>query len=1117
MRGSLFFRVVMLLGLFVWCWPVFAEESPAPPIQNVADLPTELIQFNSKVDDMLIGGGGKFLIVHLPKENLLVRIDVAAGKRDKSIASPAAKLLMAANSEKLFLVLPNEGVIQRYDLESLERDLTAPLPDIFPPLSITTGHAAKEPLLFVSQVGNQGKMTFLDPTTLEPVALTNASKNKATFHRDPGCHLAAAANGRVFVSIDRSPGASHGWSLLRLQGNTYEIAEKKLESYNELVTPSADGERILSQHGITNNEAEMLQAEKKFDSRVYFLPSVTGNYQLRLYQGDFGAKEPELSESTAQFSERGEERPFLKLKLQIPYPPHTERATAKLQTDKRLLFFPEQKRLVTLEERSDRLKLVKLDIEALPKPRTRPQFEIVSESIPLAVPGQLWQHQLNIKADAQPAVLTLSDGPPGMTVTPQGAIAWKVPADMPRESTAILHLKDAKGHELYHNLRIFRSEPATVRTGIAKLAPAQFAGESTTLKLPGEGKQLIPGGGGRYLVTSLPKLKRLALIDLVDVKIVGYLPLDADDFRFGASADKLLVANNDKQTLTRYSLPDLKEEQSVPVELPVGAVVVGHASNGPFILYPKSDDHHPLRFDVLAKGSMFFDLATLKQLSFEFNESQNTWRGRDVFAPFIRCSANGKLFCLGEGKSVAVNGEELHFGIKPYLVREAYYGWPNADGSVLYSKTWRITPRMQQRFETYGEDRAQVLIPALEGRLYLSILRQEFENGLPSSPEQIAYVYQEGSSLPLATLPRRVYLPPKFSGGALSDLILPDQQLAFVPAAKVIVNFNSKRDELNFYRFDLAALLAETKPPLYVTSVPPQRIEPGEKLNYQIQAESKQGGVRYELEKGPPGMTIDSGARVQWTAPPRAPRPMNEHPHLTEPVFDKSGLDQGPKPTPNHEELIKITVTDNSGQKIMHSFSLITDDPEPKYIAGKPKPVVVAAEVPKPVAPVKKPPSLLEQARQSLEDYYRLDGDKQPKKSAPRQPRELPQARPQLPADSFQKEERKPSAPEATKQDSPDPLREKILNELNAARAKQQELEARPAQHAADKIGVSRSWTDATSGKSVEGVFLGISDRRVNVRYTTGREVAIPLDRLSRDDLLWLLQPATPANPAATP
>jgi hypothetical protein len=61
-----------------------------------------------------------------------------------------------------------------------------------------------------------------------------------------------------------------------------------------------------------------------------------------------------------------------------------------------------------------------------------------------------------------------------------------------------------------------------------------------------------------------------------------------------------------------------------------------------------------------------------------------------------------------------------------------------------------------------------------------------------------------------------------------------------------------------------------------------------------------------------------------------------------------------------------------------------------------------------------------------------------------------------------------------------------------------------------------RNWTDNTGSFRVEAQFLGLADGKVKLRRKDGRELAVPLERLSEADkqeVEKLQRPAAASNP----
>jgi hypothetical protein len=60
-----------------------------------------------------------------------------------------------------------------------------------------------------------------------------------------------------------------------------------------------------------------------------------------------------------------------------------------------------------------------------------------------------------------------------------------------------------------------------------------------------------------------------------------------------------------------------------------------------------------------------------------------------------------------------------------------------------------------------------------------------------------------------------------------------------------------------------------------------------------------------------------------------------------------------------------------------------------------------------------------------------------------------------------------------------------------------------------------RIWTDTTGEFKIEATYLGLADGKVKLKKADGKEIAVPLDKLSKDDqqLVQQLQVKKSANP----
>ena len=73
--------------------------------------------------------------------------------------------------------------------------------------------------------------------------------------------------------------------------------------------------------------------------------------------------------------------------------------------------------------------------------------------------------------------------------------------------------------------------------------------------------------------------------------------------------------------------------------------------------------------------------------------------------------------------------------------------------------------------------------------------------------------------------------------------------------------------------------------------------------------------------------------------------------------------------------------------------------------------------------------------------------------------------------------------------------------------------------HAGKGAGVERVWTDATGKYTIKAAFLGLKGLNVQLKKQDGRIISVPMEKLSRNDRLWIAtvgarNPAGAANPS---
>lgn len=427
------------------------------------------------------------------------------------------------------------------------------------------------------------------------------------------------------------------------------------------------------------------------------------------------------------------------------------------------------------------------------------------------------------------------------------------------------------------------------------IKPAKLAEESVEVKLPGKVADTCSGGGGRFLIAHLSDVRKLAIFDVTEGKVVKYLELAAGSVRFAAGMNKLVVAYPDQNQLVRYDLTTFEKEdtQPSPTDGTIKKVAMGSASAGPLLVALSGGNGNGFGGQSRLE---FVDPTTFRAVDLAQEQGQNwrQWAHNDHF----RASPDGRVFTVHGGS-----------GITSFTIREAAvkqhqninaYGHvtPGPDGN-LYTGCGLFTQELK-RIGRQPATGAPSLVPAAEGHLHLHIS--------PVAPDRTRGVVDRTAKskwkaeVKMTGEERTVYtfkdLDEVTLDGWTSNVLPPDARLHFAPTAHLLVCVPSTNDRLVLRKYDLLKSFEQSGVDYLYVSSRPRTVVPGRGFEYQIDAMSKRGGVRCKLDAGPKGLAVSEAGKVTWAAPADFKEP----------------------------EQVIVTVSDSSGQEVFHSFELVPGD-----------------------------------------------------------------------------------------------------------------------------------------------------------------------------------------------
>lgn len=402
--------------------------------------------------------------------------------------------------------------------------------------------------------------------------------------------------------------------------------------------------------------------------------------------------------------------------------------------------------------------------------------------------------------------------------------------------------------------------------GVVEIKPATSVVGNATKMLPDAAVEIKLGGGGRFLVMHIPKLKKLAVFDVTEARIVHYIPVSEEKIVYGAGLEKLVIGLTTKGLLERWSLLSGEKEisRATPNAADVNSIVIGAGATGPFVV-----------------NSMLCDIQSLKPLPIKLLDG--------IPPPWGPVSTDGTVYggwkahqSPAESTSFIIRGNELartNAGGVGHVV-------PGPDGRILFTADGIWTTDFKRI--SGGPPPRSYCIPATEGDFYLTL--GSAQGNKPGSMS----LYLVGNDQPLV---KDLGIPHSVTFDSWDrDNFGPWKRIYFIPRAELIVVFPPSNDRLELHRVNLtAAMEASGLDYLLVTSQPPRTAKAGELFEYPITVQSKQGKVTYGLSSGPKGMEVSPMGLVSWDVPEDV--------------------------TATEEDII-LTVKDASDREIFHTFKL---------------------------------------------------------------------------------------------------------------------------------------------------------------------------------------------------
>jgi hypothetical protein len=237
----------------------------------------EEIALPGEVKNVAVGGGGRYLVMHIFDQEQLVVFDVASGKLMTPIPLTEDDLHFAAGAAKLAILYPAAKSLETWDLATMKKERSAPLPAgvALPIHEVCMGSASAGPLYLYS------------PSAKRTLAMSITSSQAGEVRWNKFGPFGAYGPTRLRVSPDGAMllGYGGGWA-----GLEYATIKKgrQLDNFHDLpfsggafALPSADGKLIFAPESIFTRGGAVSKAPADIKN-AYLIPAHEPGFFLAL-------------------------------------------------------------------------------------------------------------------------------------------------------------------------------------------------------------------------------------------------------------------------------------------------------------------------------------------------------------------------------------------------------------------------------------------------------------------------------------------------------------------------------------------------------------------------------------------------------------------------------------------------------------------------------------------------------------------------------------------------------------------------------------------------------------------------------------------------------------------
>lgn len=215
-----------------------------------------------------------------------------------------------------------------------------------------------------------------------------------------------------------------------------------------------------------------------------------------------------------------------------------------------------------------------------PRSATPKRSQVTAVDAPLAVRGEPWSLKLDPTDPGD--TYRVAKGPTGLTVDVNGTAAWQVPPRYGGPEDVVIEVVNADSKR---TMKFTLTAGKRTKDGVEAIERLpKMTDDQEYLPLDGRVARMIPVQDGRFAVCGIAEKKRLAVVDLVEIKEIASIewPVLTDkSCGFAAGGERVVVYDRQKEMLNVYNLRTGVKENSFRNPLPqsLSDVVMGSAKD----------------------------------------------------------------------------------------------------------------------------------------------------------------------------------------------------------------------------------------------------------------------------------------------------------------------------------------------------------------------------------------------------------------------------------------------------------------------------------------------------------------------------------------------------------